>query len=114
MTRKRLDERHAALEDDYAARTNGHDLAAIRHAKQQDQRRQSAAQRIAAARAAVAARLLNLGISDDMIGAVELLPLFKVAWSDGTLTVFERETLLAAAAEAGIPADSSAHRLIKS
>ena len=59
-------------------------------------------------------RLLELGVSSDMLDVLRLLPMFAVAWSDGRMTTRERETLLASACDAGIPADGAKRRLVDS
>ncbi len=62
----------------------------------------------------VAKRLLELGISAELIPVLRLFPLFAVAWSDGRLDPPEVDKLLSEAEAAGITEPSSAHELIKS
>jgi hypothetical protein len=96
MTANPLENRRMGLEAEYFAREEASKLAALRRAR------------------AAAGSLLELGESDDMLAALELLPLFEIAWSDGRLDTAERELLLDAVQEAGIEPDSSSRRLVES
>jgi hypothetical protein len=59
-------------------------------------------------------RLVDLGIDAQSWTALALVPLIEVAWADGTMEPKEREAILAAAREHGVPDDSPGRQLLES
>ncbi|MCA9268338.1 MAG: hypothetical protein KDA41_07695 [Planctomycetales bacterium] len=57
-------------------------------------------------------RLIGLNINLETLAALSLIPLVEVAWADGTMHDKEREAILQATAEAGIPTGGPGHQLL--
>lgn len=58
------------------------------------------------------ASLVKTGVRADTLAALSLIPLVEVAWSDGAISPEERNAVLAAAAENGVPTGSASHELL--
>lgn len=108
MSHDFLDDRRKALEEAFFARENA-ELTRRLHAPE-GQKELSGASAIQDP--AVLARLEAHGIGTNALAALSLVPLVLVAWADGTPDPEERTAILAAAAEAGIPAGTAAHALL--
>jgi len=96
-----------ALEDAFFARENAKLLARMRAQSEQTQRRDALRAAMGQVDDATLDRLLDLGVSGETALAVTLVPLVRVAWADGTLDDHERDAILRAARERGIPEDSA-------
>jgi hypothetical protein len=62
---------------------------------------------------AVLDRLIELDIGPETLAALEIVPLVCVAWADGKIQAEERETILAAAAAAGIQPQDGRYPLLE-
>jgi hypothetical protein len=58
-------------------------------------------------------KLVDLGIDARSWTALALVPLIEVAWADGRMEAKERDAVLAAAREHGVPLDSPGHALLE-
>jgi hypothetical protein len=58
-------------------------------------------------------RLVDLGLNARSWTALALVPLIEVAWADGRLEPKERDAILAAAREHGVPPDSPGHAVLE-
>ncbi|NLX95144.1 MAG: hypothetical protein GXY83_03100 [Rhodopirellula sp.] len=54
-----------------------------------------------------------LGVSDETLAAVTLIPLITMAWADGNIDARERRAVLAAAEEQGLAAGHPGHQLLE-
>lgn len=79
-----------------------HLLEAFRKRLEQVERRQQLAHVSGISDEAVLDRLLGLGITNESLAALGLVPLVWVAWADGEVAAKERERIVAIAQAAGI------------
>ncbi len=109
-----LGERRKALEDSFFAKQNQKLMEEMQARKQAETQRQALEVASGIHDEAVLEALVAAGISPETLAALSLVPLVAVAWADGKLDSRERSALLDAAAEAGLPRDGVAHRLLES
>ncbi len=99
MLNDALEKRRLGLEAEYFARENERKIMELKRSRGPTDS---------------SGRLLELGVSDDMLGVLGFLPLFEVAWSDGRLDDAERDVLLEIAHGSGVEANSAGGRLLAS
>lgn len=103
-----LDERRKALEEAFFARENAEAIRRLHPTEGSG----AAAPGAAIQDQAVLDRLAAHGVGANALTALSLAPLVLVAWADGMPQPEERQAVLSAADEAGIPAGSAAHNLL--
>ena len=108
MSNDFLDDRRKALEEAFFAKQNAELLRRLREPEGQ----KDLATAVGIQDKAALDRLAGHGIQGNALAAVSLAPLVLVAWADGSLEEPERQAVLSAAAEAGIPAGGPAHALL--
>lgn len=59
-------------------------------------------------------KLVQIGISPEVLTSFSLLPLVSVAWADGVVQDSERDAIMKAAATAGIVSDSAGFQVLQS
>lgn len=112
MESELLAKRRKSLEEEFFAKEN----ARLRRELQTRRERESAreALRIAGITSEpLCDRLLDMGIDAEAVAALALVPLVAVAWADGEIHEREREAILHAARDAGLPENRPAYQLIE-
>jgi hypothetical protein len=102
-----LDARRRALEEAFFAKHN--EELRLRLGRGQA----DAADATGLADATVLAQLAGLGLGAEAVAALTLVPLVAVAWADGTVSDAEKDAVLAAAADGGVAAGTTAHALLE-
>ena len=62
---------------------------------------------------ALLANLAKLKLSKESLAALSVVPLIEVAWADGSITDDERDAVLKAALESGLPKDGPGYRQMR-
>jgi hypothetical protein len=111
MESKGLEERRQSLEEEFFRKQNER----LRDALKAKQDRESATKALHAAGVrdgVLANQLVELGVAPQSVAALELVPLVLVAWADGEMQEKEREAILRAAHDAGVPEGGPGSQLL--
>lgn len=108
-----LDRRRVDLEEAFFARQNEEVRRRIIEGGIQSDRRAALAAASHVRDPAVLDRLLALGLGAGTLSALTLVPLVLVAWADGELSDLERDAVMKAAEQEGLPPDGPSHRLLE-
>ena len=103
-----------SLEDAFFARENARLLEEMRKKAAQGDRRDALRHAMKGADDALLDHLLGLGVNAETVLAMMLLPLVRVAWADGAIDGKERDAILKAADQRGVPSGSPGHDVLKS
>jgi len=109
-----LDERRAALEDEFFHRENEKKLAKLKEQLTASETKEELRKASGMTDEAVLDRLVALGLRGPTVAALSLVPLVAVAWADGELQDKEREQILHAAEAKGMGAGTAGHELLTS
>jgi hypothetical protein len=109
-----LDERRAALEDEFFHRENEKKLAKLKEQLTASETKEELRKASGMTDEAVLDRLVALGLRGPTVAALSLVPLVAVAWADGELQDKEREQILHAAEAKGMGAGTPGHELLTS
>ena len=107
-----LEERGKNLEEQFFARRDARLVEELKERQRAEDARDSLASALGIDRQSVPDELIALGLDPEELTAFSLVPLVVVGWADGHLHDKERRAILAAAAEAGIDAESAPYRLL--
>lgn len=102
MSNDFLDDRRRALEEAFFAKQGQDWLRQQREAGETKVRTGALAAASGITDVTLLERLVGLGLNNNSMVALSLVPLVVVAWADGSLDERERAALLSAAAEAGV------------
>lgn len=112
MESKGLEERRMSLEEEFFRKENERHRDALK--SKQDRAAQKAALHSAGIRDDVLAdQLVELGVAPQSVAAIELVPLVLVSWADGEIQPKEREAILRAAHDAGVPEGGPGSQLLQ-
>ena len=110
MSSKRfLEEREHALEDEYFHRKDRELIARLREAGRRETERHDLEERLDTHDTAFLERLQAAGFAPDNLALLHLVPLVEVAWAEGEVTPQERALILALAARRGVSTDGPAY-----
>jgi hypothetical protein len=112
MESKGLEERRQSLEEQFFQKENERHRDALK-AKQDRDARKAALQSAGIHDGALADQLVDLGVAPQSVAAVELVPLVLVSWADGEIQPKEREAILRAAHDAGVPEGGPGSQLLQ-
>jgi hypothetical protein len=107
-----LKERGKSLEEQFFARRDAQLVEELKERQRAEDARDSLASALGIDGQSVPDELIALGLAPEEITAFSLVPLVVVGWADGHLDDKERRAILAAAAQAGIDAESAPYRLL--
>lgn len=111
MESKGLEERRQSLEEQFFQKENERHREALR-AKQDRASRKAALHAAGIHDDLLADQLVELGLAPQSVAALELVPLVLVAWADGEIQEKERDAILRAAHEAGVPEGGPGSQLL--
>jgi len=109
-----LDERRAALEEEFFHRENEKKLAKLKEQLSQQETKEELRKASGMSDDAVLDKLVALGLRGPTVAALSLVPLIAVAWADGTLQDDERRHIINAAESKGLGAGTPGHELLSS
>jgi hypothetical protein len=107
-----LDERRAALEDEFFHKENQKKLEKLREQLAAQETKEELRKASGMTDDAVLDRLVTLGLRGPTVAALSLVPLVAVAWADHELEDEEREQILQAAAGKGMGPGTPGHELL--
>lgn len=107
-----LDERRAALEDEFFHKENEKKLAKLRQSLSAQETKEELKKASGMTDDAVLDKLVALGLRGPTVAALSLVPLIAVAWADGELQDNERRSILEAADAKGMGAGTPGHELL--
>ena len=106
-------ERERALEDEFFHRVDQQLMQRLRDTLTHAQQREPLSAATGLSDEALLDELIDVGVSAESLAAMTLAPMVCVAWANGKMEESERQTILHAAADAGLEADSPAGDLLK-
>jgi len=109
-----LDERRAALEDEFFHKQNQEKLEALREQLSAGETKEELKKASGMSDDDVLDKLVALGLRGATVAALSLVPLVAVAWADGELQDNERESILHAAKAKGMDAGTPGHEILTS
>jgi len=109
-----LDDRRKALEEVFFQKQNEAALEKLRKHRQDLAKRGELSAATGVADEKLLDKLIAQGIDAHTIAALMLVPVVAVAWADGSVKRAEREAIMEAATQNGIPADGPAHEILDS
>jgi hypothetical protein len=112
MESKGLEERRKSLEEEFFRKENERQRDALR-AKQDREAHKAALHAAGMTDSVLVDQLVDLGVEAQSVAALELVPLVLVAWADGTVEDEERDAILRAAHEAGVPEGGPGSQLLR-
>jgi len=114
MSKGFMESRRVALEESFFAEHNEKLLEKLRAAAKERKTKEAISAILGIDDDAVLQQLVDVGICEETVVALYLVPMIEVAWADGEIQGKEREAVLKAAAEHGIERDSIASELLGS
>jgi hypothetical protein len=109
-----LDERRAALEDEFFHKENQKKLEALKQQLSAQETKEELKKASGMSDEEVLDRLVVLGLRGATVAALSLVPLIAVAWADGELQDNERESILQAANAKGMSPGTPGHEILTS
>jgi hypothetical protein len=112
MSKGFLESRRVALEESFFAEHNEKLLEKLRTAARQRKTKEAISAILGVDDDAVLQQLVDLGLCEESVVALYLVPMIEVAWADGEIQAKERDAVLKAADEHGIERESVAYELL--
>lgn len=109
-----LDDRRAALEDEFFHKENEAKLAKLREQLSVKESKEELKKASGMTDDTVIDKLVGLGLRGTTVAALSLVPLIAVAWADGELQDNERESILQAANAKGMGPGTPGHEILTS
>jgi len=109
-----LDDRRAALEDEFFHKENEAKLAKLREQLSAKESKEELKKASGMTDDAVIDKLVGLGLRGTTVAALSLVPLIAVAWADGELQDNERESIMQAANAKGMGPGTPGHEILTS
>ena len=109
-----LDDRRAALEEEFFHKENEKKLAKLREELSAKESKEELKKASGMTDDAVLDKLVHLGLRGPTVAALSLVPLVAVAWADGELQFAEKEQILHAAAAKGMGPGTPGHEILSS
>jgi hypothetical protein len=109
-----LDDRRAALEDEFFHKENEKKLAKLRQELSAKESKEELKKASGMTDDAVIDKLVGLGLRGTTVAALSLVPLIAVAWADGELQDNERESIMQAANAKGMGPGTPGHEILTS
>jgi len=109
-----LDERRAALEDEFFHKENEKKLAKLRAELSAKESKEELKKASGMTDDVVLDKLVSLGLRGPTVAALSLVPLIAVAWADGELQDNERHSILQAADAKGMGPGTPGNELLTS
>jgi hypothetical protein len=109
-----LDDRRAALEDEFFHKENEAKLAKLREQLSAKESKEELKKASGMTDDTVIDKLVGLGLRGTTVAALSLVPLIAVAWADGELQDNERESILQAANAKGMGPGTPGHEILTS
>lgn len=109
-----LDDRRAALEDEFFHKENEKKLSKLREQLSAKESKEELKKASGMTDDEVIDKLVALGLRGTTVAALSLVPLIAVAWADGELQENERESILQAANAKGMGPGTPGHELLTS
>ena len=107
-----LEKRGTALEEAFFHRKDADLLDKLRQQRLNEITKDDIAQATGIRDDELLDRLVSMEINLQTLTAVSVIPLVEVAWADGRMEKNERDAVLQAADEAGVPKDGPGYRLL--
>lgn len=107
-----LEQRGAALEDEFFHRENQKKLEKLREQLSVQETKEELRKASGMTDEVVLDKLIGLGLRGATVAALSLVPLVAVAWADGKLQDNERESILNAARAKGMDAGTPGHEIL--
>ncbi len=113
MTKDAFESRRVAFEEDYFQKKDAQLVAKLKQVFHRKLAKEELREATGIVDEAVLDTLVELNLNSNLLAAFELYPLIELAWADGGVDERERSAVLAAAAEHGIEARSSAYAMLE-
>src|SRR5262245_26874363 len=91
-----------ALEDEFFRKEDQRAIQRLRELREREVSREGLSRASGIKNAAILDKLLELGVRNETVAALALVPLAEVAWADGSMDTKEERVILERAAQAGI------------
>jgi hypothetical protein len=101
------------LEESFFERENRRLLEKLRAEAEKEQQRDRLRAALKIDDPALLDRFMELGLCPETLIAFSVVPLVFVAWADGEIQARERDAILRAAADRGMPEDSDNYRMLQ-
>lgn len=108
-----LRERERALEETFFARENARLLERLRSVRLAEMQKRDLREQTGIRDDAVLDQLVEAGVGTEMLAAFSLVPLVRMAWATGRVQGPEREAVLRAAVEKGLPKHGPAYEMLE-
>ena len=112
MTRDLMDERRAALEDEFFHKQDQQKLAHMKEKLSAQQTKEELRKASGMTDEAVLDQLVSLGMTGKTVAALSLVPLIWVAWADGSIQDNERDAILHGAEGKGLEQGTAGYELL--
>jgi hypothetical protein len=112
MSRDKLTDRGRANEERYFRREEAAKLEQLRRDIDLEEERRHLHKATGITSELLVRRIQELGLTDETVVLLDVLPSVEVAWAERVLTPRERDAVVVIAAELGVAAGSPAHRLL--
>jgi len=107
-----LDERRKALENEFFRSKDEENITKLRESSESIAKKESLSKASGITDDELLGKLIELGISEETLCAIRLVPMVVVAWADDDLHAREREAIMHGAEGYGIEDGSVAHDLL--
>ena len=108
-----LADRRKALEEEFFRKENARLAADFRLKRLTEESKAAMSRRSGISDDGVLDKLVELGIGEDTLAALALVPLVEVAWADGKMDAKERDAILKGAEAEGVEPGSAAFALLQ-
>jgi|RhiMetdeSRZDD1v2_1073273.scaffolds.fasta_scaffold745001_2 hypothetical protein len=103
-----------SLEDEFFRNEDQRAIQRLRELREREVSREGLSKASGIKNVAILDKLLDLGVRNETVAALAVVPLAEVAWADGSMDAKEERAILKRAEEAGVLPGSPVHDLLKS
>jgi hypothetical protein len=108
-----LRDRGRALEDEFFRKEDQRAIQRLRELREREVSREGLSRASGIKNVAILDKLLDLGVRNETVAALAIVPLAEVAWADGAIDAKEERAIMERAEKAGIVPGSPDHDLLK-
>ncbi len=109
-----MGEKARSLEDEFFRKEDQRAIQRLRELREREVSREGLSKTSGIKNVAILDKLLDLGVRNETVAALAIVPLAEVAWADGSMDAKEERAILKRAEEAGVLPGSPVHDLLKS
>jgi hypothetical protein len=109
-----IGEKARSLEDEFFRKEDQRAIQRLRELREREVSREGLSRASGIKNVAILDKLLELGVRNETVAALAIVPLAEVAWADGSMDAKEERAILERAEKSGVAAGSPVHDLLKS